>query len=268
MKSGNYFFLKAGKNSVTWASTDFFGEDEYETIFKPSGADKWTLNVYDIGAQKLTSLDSTVSDWTLSPNREHLLARKGGAYSVSTVDRIAGSKALGNRLNLEQMTYRVSPIAEWTQIFNDAWRWYRDFFYDENMHGQDWKKIGEKFRALLPDLTTRADLNWVLSQMVGELNVSHTYIAGGDMGPAQLPANPVYTGLLGADIKADASGYPRLTRILGPTAYNRDLTAPLAGLRREGRRLPHCRRRQRPQGRQPLPLHAGDARTAAESDRQ
>jgi tricorn protease len=63
--------------------------------------------------------------------------------------------------------------------------------------------------------------------MVGELNVSHTYISGGDSGPAQLPPNPVFTGLLGADFAADPSGYPRLARLLGPTAYNRDLVGPL-----------------------------------------
>ena len=228
VKSGNYFFLKAGKNSVTWASTDFFGESEYETIFKPSGDDKWTLNAFDMGSAKLLVHETTISDWKLSLNQEQMIARKGNVFTVIAVDKVVGSKTAGTRLNLDQMTYRVSPSVEWTQIFNDTWRWYKDFFYDENMAGNDWKKIGDKFRALLPDLNTRADLNWLLSQMVGELNTSHTYIGGGDTSPAQLPANPVYTGWLGADIKTDPSGYPKLARILGPTAYNRDLTAPLS----------------------------------------
>jgi tricorn protease len=126
------------------------------------------------------------------------------------------------------MAYRTAPVSEWTQIFNDTWRWYRDFFYDENMHGRDWKKMGDKFKAVIPELNNRADLNWLLSQMVGELSVSHTYISGGDMAPAQVPPNPVFTGLLGADIRTDASGYPKLARILGPTPYNSDLTAPLS----------------------------------------
>ena len=226
--SGNYFHLKAGKGYVTFASTDFFGESEYETVFTPSGEDKWTLNVFDLASRKLTALEGTVSDWKLSLNREHVIVKKGNVYSVSAVNAIAGSKTFGNRLNLDQMAYRVSPIAEWTQIFNDTWRWYRDFFYDVNMHGNDWKKIGDKFRAMLPVLNNRTDLNWLLSQMVGELSVSHTYISGGDFSPAQTPQTIVYTGLLGADITADPSGYPRLARILGPTPYNRDLTAPLA----------------------------------------
>jgi tricorn protease len=228
VKSGNYFFLKAGKGNVSWASSDFFGESEYETVFTPSGEDKWTLNIFDMASQKLATLDGTVSDWKLSPNREQVIVKKGNAYHVGSVEKLAVAKAPGGRLNLDQMSYRVSPIAEWTQVFNDTWRWYRDFFYDANMHGNDWKKIGDKFRAMLPELNSRAELNWLLSQMVGELCVSHTYVSGGDFSPAQLPPNPVYTGLLGADIKRDASGYPRLARILGPTAYNRDLVAPLS----------------------------------------
>jgi len=228
VKSGNYFFLKAGKGVVTWASTDFFGESEYETVFTPSGEDKWTLNAFDMASQKLTTSESTISDWRLSLNREHAIVRKGTTYSVGAADGVTGSKSFGTKLNLDQMAYRVQAIPEWTQIFNDAWRWYRDFFYDANMHGHDWKQVGDKFRAMLPELNNRSDLNWLLSQMVGELCVSHTYVSGGDFSPTQLPPNPVYTGLLGADVRADAGGYPKLVRILGPTVYNRDLTAPLA----------------------------------------
>ncbi len=226
--SGNYFYLKAGKGSVTWASTDFFGESEIETVFRPSGEDKWTLHHFDMGAEKHTAVDTTLSDWATSANQAWFIAKKGNVYSVGQVEKLAGGKGLGAKLNLDQMAYRVQPLAEWTQIFTDTWRWYRDFFYDANFHGNDWQRIGDKFRALLPGLNNRSELNTLLSEMVGELNVSHTYVSGGDMAPAALPPNPVFTGLLGADLKADASGYPRLARILGPTAYNRDLTAPLA----------------------------------------
>ncbi len=227
VESGNYFFLKAGKGNVSFASTDGFGESEYETVFTPGGEDKWTLNLFDMGTRTLTVSESTVSDWKLSLNREQMIAKKGNAYFTGAVAKLS-PKNLGTKLNLDQMAYHVSPVAEWTQIFNDTWRWYRDFFYDANMHGHDWKKMGDKFKAVIPELNNRADLNWLLSQMVGELSVSHTYVSGGDFAPAQVPPNPVFTGLLGADLKADASGYPRLARILGATAYNSDLTAPLA----------------------------------------
>ena len=271
VKAGNYFFLKAGKGAVTWASTDFFGESEYETVFKPSGEDKWTLHVFDMGAQKLTTVgrhgqrlealaESRAGDREEGQRLLRQRRRQGGRRR----------RRSGTQLNLDQMAYRVSPVAEWTQIFNDTWRWYRDFFYDANMHGNDWKKIGDKFRAMLPALNNRADLNWLLSQMVGELSVSHTYVSGGDFSPMSTPQTPVFTGLLGADLAADPSGYPRLARILGPTAYNRDLVgaARPPRLRRQGRRLPDRHRRPRPQGRQPLPPPAGHPRPEGRRHRQ
>jgi tricorn protease len=125
------------------------------------------------------------------------------------------------------MSVRVAPREEWKQVFEDTWRWYRDFFYDAGMHGRDWNAIHAKFAPWLPELNSRAELNWLLSQMVGELCVSHTYVGGGDPGPAQAPPNPVFTGLLGADLAVD-KGFYRFTRVYGPTPYARDLKAPLA----------------------------------------
>ena len=51
------------------------------------------------------------------------------------------------------MLYYVDTLAEWNQIFNDTWRWYRDFFYDAGMHGQDWQAVGERYRAMIPQLS-------------------------------------------------------------------------------------------------------------------
>ncbi|MGZ7046243.1 MAG: S41 family peptidase, partial [Candidatus Aminicenantales bacterium] len=139
-----------------------------------------------------------------------------------------GSKASGEKLNFSGLVYTVDLQKEWNQIFNDAWRWYRDFFYDANFHGRDWKAMGEKYRAYIPYLSSRAELNWVLSQMVGELCVSHTYIGGGDFGPGATPGSPVFTGLLGADLVADkASGLYKLEKIYGPTEINLNLPGPL-----------------------------------------
>ncbi|MEW6743951.1 MAG: S41 family peptidase [Planctomycetota bacterium] len=228
VKAGNYFYLKAGKGIVTWAATDDFGDSEIEEIFTPSGADKWSLRLFDIGAEKETTVEVTVSDWRLSPNREQMIIKKGGTYHVSAVEKVASSKSLGDKLNLDRMSYEVQPRAEWMQIFSDTWRWYRDFFYDPGMHGRDWKKMGDTYRTWVNDLSSRGELNWLLSQMVGELCVSHTYVGGGDYGPQRQPESTAFTGYLGADLSPDPSGYWRLTRLFGPTPYNRDLTGPLA----------------------------------------
>lgn len=229
IEPGLYFHLKAGKGLVTFSSIPTYGEDEVEELFKPGGAEKWTLHVFDMASQKDVATEGTIVDWRLSANREQAIVRRAGqVYQVTAVETLVQNpKSLGAKLSLDRMAARVRPVDEWTQIFDDAWRWYREFFYDANMHGRDWKAWGDRLRAMIPDLSSRADLNWLLSQLVGELNVSHTYIGGGDMGPQRMPGTLAYTGLLGADLKTDASGYLRFAKIFGPTAYNADLTSPL-----------------------------------------
>ncbi len=227
--AGDYFYLKAGKGKVLWASVDAFTETEYEEIFKPkSGETKWTLHIFDMADRKEVALNDKVRDFLLSANGEQMLIRKEGDFFTTSVEKAFASKSAGEKLNLSGLIYTVDLQKEWNQIFNDAWRWYRDFFYDANFHGRDWKAMGEKYRAYIPYLSSRAELNWVLSQMVGELCVSHTYIGGGDYGPGATPPSPVFTGLLGADLVADkAAGVYKLARIYGPTDINLNLNGPL-----------------------------------------
>jgi tricorn protease len=227
--AGNDFWLKAGKGKVLWASIDEFTEGEYEDIFKNKyGATQWTLHIFDMAGRKDVTLTDKVRDFALSTNGEQLLVRREGDFYTTPVDKAFGSKSAGDKLNLSGLVYTVDLQKEWHQIFNDAWRWYRDFFYDAGFHGHDWKAMGDKFRAYIPFLSSRAELNWVLSQMVGEISVSHTYVGGGDYGPGATPSSPVFTGLLGADLVPDkASGLYKLARIYGPTDINLNLPGPL-----------------------------------------
>jgi len=227
VSAGNYFFLKAGKGMVTWASVDDFSEDEYEEIFKPGGRTKWSLHVFDTKKEKETVLESKISDWKLSVNREQVIFKRNADYFTTALKKMDLKKDPGEKVNLDKMVYRVNSQAEWAQIFNDAWRWYRDFFYDAEMHGRDWAKMGENYRAYLPQLNSRQDLNWLLSQMVGELCVSHTYVGGGDNGPQETPDNPLFNGLLGVDLVPGANGFHQFKTIYGPTDINRDLKSPL-----------------------------------------
>lgn len=228
--AGNYFYLKAGKGKVLWASVPKFTEAEYEEIFKPGGDDKWDLHIFDMELNKEITLSEKISDFDLSVNREQLIIKKDRDYYTSSVSEAFKSKSPGDKTDLKGMSYLVDNVKEWTQIFNDTWRWYRDFFYDKNMHGNNWKAIGDAYRAYIPYLSSREDLNWVLSQLVGELCVSHTYVGGGDMGPLTVKnESPVYTGWLGADLSADKkSGYYKLEKIYGPNEINLNLKSPLS----------------------------------------
>ena len=225
---GNYFYLKAGNGKVMWCAVDNFTEDEYEEIFKPGGVTKWNLNIFDMTSKSLVVINDKIKNFDLSTDRSRIIIQKDADCYSSTVDNVFKSKNTGSKISLDGMSYTVNNLAEWTQIFNDTWRWYRDFFYDKNFHGHDWKALGDKFRAYIPYLTSRDELNWLLSQMVGEISVSHTYVGGGDMGPLKAPETKVFTGWLGADLTADkSSGYYRFSKIYGPTEYNLDLKSPL-----------------------------------------
>jgi tricorn protease len=226
---GNFFHLVAGKGYAAWSSVPLFTEDEYEEFYRPGGATKWTLHVFSMKDEKEVSLDDKIAGAQFSANGEQLVLRKEKGVWATSFAKAYESKKLGTEVDLSGMTYRVSPREEWRQIFADTWRWYRDFFYDKDMHGRDWKAMRAKFAPWVEDIRTRQQLNWVLSEMVGELSVSHTYIGGGDTGPSTNPPAPaVFAGLLGADLEPDtATGLYRFARIYGPTTYFTDVQTPL-----------------------------------------
>jgi len=224
---GNFFFLRAGDGIVAWASVPAFKADEYDEIFNAKGDNKWTLHLFDIAEAKEVALEETMRDYRLSPNGQYLIIHGDEDYAITSLETAWETKDHGEAISLEGMTYRVEPLREWTQIFDDCWRLYRDFFYDPGFHGKDWKTMGKQYRALLPDISSRAQLNWLLLQMVGELCVSHTYVFGGDTEPLELPESPVQPGLLGADLVADGGPYYRIEKIYGPTEFNADIRGPL-----------------------------------------
>lgn len=226
--SGNYFYLKAGKGRVIWSSVDRFTEAEYEEIFQPKGATKWQVHIYDIAERKESVLNDKVRDVQLSTNGEQMIIQSGSDFFVTPVEKAYQSKASGTKLSTSSLWYNADYRKEWLQIYDDAWRWYRDFFYDAAMVGQDWQKLGARYRAYVRDISSRGELNWVILQLVGDLATSHTYITGGDPGQVQMPPSPVYTGWLGADLTPDAgSGYYRFGTIYGPTEYTTTVSSPL-----------------------------------------
>ncbi|NJN05532.1 MAG: hypothetical protein HC814_02825 [Rhodobacteraceae bacterium] len=103
----------------------------------------------------------------------------------------------------------VDPAAEWAQLFADAWRLERDFFYDPGLHGVDWKAMRERYAKLLGDCVTRWDVNYVIGELIAELNASHTYRSGGDVESASTRG----VGYLGCDYTLEDGAY-RIKRIV------------------------------------------------------
>ena len=106
------------------------------------------------------------------------------AASSSTMSRRAPT---GEPVSTSGLEMDLDPVAEWREVFDETWRLFRDYFYVENMHGYDWQALGTQYGALLPHVAHRSDLNYVLSEMVSELNAGHTYVSGGDF---EIPDRP------------------------------------------------------------------------------
>jgi len=155
------------------------------------------LRLFDLKTKKDNLVISGVGAGAISPDKKKLLYSSRGKWGI--IDIRPKQKVGTGTLNLSGLVMKINPRLEWKQIFNDGWRLYRDFFYVRNMHGVDWKAIGKKYSKLLKDLSHRFDLDYIFGEMVGELNVGHTYVNWGDFKRVKR----VDTGLLGADIIAD-----------------------------------------------------------------
>lgn len=179
------------------------------------------LQRFDMKKRKVDTLVEGVEGYQLTPNAKKVLFKIKDSWSISEVgDKIDPAK---NKLALEKVQVRVDPRAEWAQMYDEAWRIARDYFYDPGMHGADWKAIKGRYAEFLPHLTTRNDMTRILRWLGSELSVGHLYVGGGDSlwQPENVPG-----GLLGADYEIDQNRY-RFKRVYGGLNWNPDLRSPL-----------------------------------------
>lgn len=176
--------------------------------------------MYDLASQKEESIaDGASMDVTYDGKKA--LFFKGRQIYVTNLP--SGKTELTTPVNLNNMKITVDYPKEWAQIFDEAWRAYRDGFYQESMHGVDWKAIKEKYAVLLPYVKTRLDLNYIIGEMIGELNCGHAYVNPGE---TEQPKR-INTGLLGAEITRDKSGFFRLEKIFPGASWSKELRSPL-----------------------------------------
>ncbi len=176
---------------------------------------------YDIAKRKDDVVVAEANGFELTRDGKKILyATSGNNWFLQPV---ATFRAGEGRLNLATVDIQIEPRAEWAQIFDEAWRINRDYFYATNYHGTDWPGQRTKYAPFIAQAATRADVDRVIRWMLSELRVGHSY-----QGPGQrLEAPPVVrVGLLGADYEV-ANGRYRFARILGGLNWNPTLRAPL-----------------------------------------
>lgn len=176
--------------------------------------------VYDLNKQKEETVAEGARMW-VEPG-----GKKAGFFKNKQLfvkDIPAGRVDLKDPVNFSDMKMTIDYAKEWAQIFDEAWRAFRDGFYLENMHGVDWKAMKKKYGVLLPYVKNRQDLTYLIGEMIGELNCGHAYVNTGETNRPQR----IKTGLLGAEISRDKSGFFRLEKILPGESWSPALRSPL-----------------------------------------
>ena len=182
---------------------------------------KPSLKVFDFKKKKESEV-AQIDAYRISNDGKKIIYRSGNDYFITDLgDNIKSGEG---KLNLDDLTMNLNRREEWKQIFYESWRQMRDFFYAPNMHGVNWEKVKQTYEELLPYVAHRADLTYIIGEMIGELNAGHAYVGGGDL--PKVESFPI--GLLGAELKLDkASGYYIISKILSGRNWDESTRSPL-----------------------------------------
>jgi tricorn protease len=183
--------------------------------------DKGQLVMFDFDKKKETELGE-INGFEISADQKKMLVSQNNAYYL--IDLPQQKLDLKEKLNLSDMKMTLDHYAEWQQIFNESWRQMRDFFFAPNMHGVDWPAMKEKYAPLVKYVNHRADLTYIIGEMIGELNIGHSYVGGGDYPKAER----IKLGLLGAKLVRDPeTKYYKIVTILKGQNWDKETRSPL-----------------------------------------
>ncbi len=208
-KPGRYAELQAIKDKLLYRHLPNTG----------SADEKSPIEFYDVKEREEKTVLADADSFKVAAGGEKVLVVKKKDFAI--VEPKPDQK-MEKKLDLAELEMTVDPPAEWRQIFADAWRFERDFFYDPHLHGVDWEGMRQRYGALLADCVTRYDVNFVLGELIAELNSSHTYRGGGDVEKGEKRG----VGLLGADYALENGAF-RITKIYHGAPWDVDVRSPL-----------------------------------------
>jgi tricorn protease len=204
--NGDYRSLAASEKGVFWLSDNDEASD---------------LMFFDLESEKEKTILAAVDDFMLAARGEKILFRKGADWGIAKAE--PDQDPAEGHLDLAGMQLRIDPAVEWRQMYTDQWRILRDWFYEPNMHGNDWPAIRDKYAPLLSHVAHRADLDYLFGEIAGELNAGHNYVNSGD----QPRVKRLDGGLLGAEI-GPADGFFRIEKIFAGENWHAQNRSPLA----------------------------------------
>jgi tricorn protease len=209
-EAGQFAGLAAVKGKVLYQRAPRTGSD----------SEKSPILFWDLEEREEKTILDDADDYDVSADGKKLIVIANGKVAIVAV---APKQKMDKPLATSSMEMTVNPPEEWRQIFSDAWRIERDYFYDPNMHGVDWQAMRERYGALLDDVITRWDLNFVIGELIAELNTSHSYRGGGDVERGERRS----VGLLGVDWELVDGAY-RIAKIVTAAPWDTEVRSPLA----------------------------------------
>ena len=195
----------------------------YSAFGVPGSGKAAEIKIFDMEDEKKEekTIVSGAGGFSISADGKKLLVPTGGSFAI--IDAKPGQK-LNKKLSLKELKATIDPRAEWRQILRDAWRIQRDYFYAANLHGVNWEAVYEQYSKMLEDCASRADVSYVIGEMIGELNVGHTYYRGGE----RTEREPrVSVGMLGCDFELKDGAY-QISKIYAGGPWDSDARGPLS----------------------------------------
>ena len=207
--AGNYGALGSAKGKIIYI--------RYPNTGAPEG--QGSLKFFDLDKREEKTIIDNVDNFQVSANKQKILVAKSGTFAIIKPEE--GQK-FDKTLRTSEMQIMIDPWQEWKQIFTDVWRFERDYFYDAGMHGVDWNQTKERYLKMLNGAMTREEVDFIIGEMIGELNASHTYHGGGDIEAPKTKA----VGYLGVDWQADGDYY-KIKKIIRGAAWDAEARSSL-----------------------------------------
>ena len=223
VEAGNYFRLTAIEGGFLMLEKEDPEFLKYQNVNDGTGG-RLNLLKYSVADAEAESILTGIANYHLSADGEQLIYRAGNQYGKVSASK--GGKVGDGEIDLSAVKLRVDRLAEFPQIFAEAWRIQRDWFYDANMHGVDWQAMYDKYAPFVSGCGTRGDLNYLIGEMIAELNIGHTYIFGGDH---EEGAQNIGSGALGAEFTVvEGSEFYQISKIFPGVSWDQRFRSPLA----------------------------------------
>ncbi len=226
MPARGYIDLQCGESGTLLAVAP---EAPLPGSFFPQGA---VVHRFDLKERRADVVVSGINAFEMARNGKKYLYSQRGRWSIGTLKPMPPAGAPSpppsagggsdKSMPTQNIEIKVTPREEWRQMYREVWRVEREFFYDPNLHGLDLETAEKKYAPFLEAVASRADLNYLFAEMLGEMTVGHLGVGGGDIPRA----DRVPTGLLGADYIVENGRY-RFARVYSGENWNPQFQAPL-----------------------------------------